>query len=138
MSDSTPVAYCLLDFRSVAKKVAFSGAHYLGGLPDSSPSRVGTNFIVTDDGIGVKKAFTRWPDVEGVSFDPSTPKLSGPALVGTLALIGSARVGTGAHVAVALRTGSVGLYRLTGWTPSKVRQMVEPFMAANAVRCLDS
>ena len=63
------------------KKVALAESVYLGGLPDTKPSRQSLNLFFTDEGIGQGMMFSpknviKWEDIAGVSFDSSMAKKS--------------------------------------------------------------
>jgi hypothetical protein len=85
-----------------------------------------------------RKAFILWSDVEWISFNPSPDRLS--AFGGaTAALLEFGTRGTrqGAHVAVALKSGSAAVFRIAGRSAPALGKKIEPFVAEHDKPILD-
>lgn len=126
------------------KTVKFSNAQYLGGLPDTKPTKASTTLFITDDGVGHgngwhPKNLIAWDQMSGVSFDTGTAKKSraGKALAFGVLALAAKKTQDEAHLTVMLKDGNAALYRVVGKSGLVVRGKVQPFLAAHGVPCLD-
>ena len=127
------------------RKVSFAKTTYLGGLPNTKPSRGSTYLWVTDLGIGhgafgpKDRNFIAWDKTAGVGFESGAATESGvgnAAALGALSLDGEKRQSE-AHVTVQLKDGNFALYRVSGKSGAQIRGKVQEFLVANGVPCLD-
>lgn len=118
---------------------------YLGGLPDTKPSKAATHLWVTELGIGHgtfgprDKHFVGWDRIAGVGFESITTDESGTgndAALGAVETTGKKRRAD-ARVTVQLKDGNAIRYRVVGKSGTQVRGKVQKFLVATGVPCLD-
>jgi hypothetical protein len=127
------------------KKVAITGAKYLGGLPGDKGGYGGRLFI-DDEGISVgqftspgKGGPVKWTEMSGISFDSEMASKSriGKALMFGVFALAAKNSKPVAHVTVELKNGQATLYEVTGQSGPQVRGRIQPFLSQHAVPCLD-
>ena len=128
----------------MSRKVTFTKAVYLGGLPGDKGGYKG-NLFASDEALGMgqftgpKKSSVRWDEMVGISFDSGTAAKSraGKALLVGVFALAAKNTQKEATITVTRKDGNVAIYQVPGVSGGQVRAKLQPFLIEHGVTCTD-